>query len=155
MSLRLPCLAGLLCLLLAGAPPAAAQQAGGAVYKCIGRNGVVAYTDRPCDQLQMASAMGAPGAAQAGALRIHCSRTLQELMSQLAYALQTRDPNRIAELYDWAGVSSRTGYAVMNRLERLRSRINDPKVASSLMPRMPPWPTWPQWPATCSPTRAA
>lgn len=141
MQIRLSCLVAVSCLLLADPAPVAAQQSGtSSVYKCIGRNGVVAYTDRSCNELQMASAMGTPGAAQAGALRIHCSRTLQELMTQLAYALQTRDANRIAELYDWAGVSSRTGYAVMNRLAQLGERqvIGIEPVFRELAPPPPP-----------------
>lgn len=141
MWLHLPLLAALLGLLLAASSPVAAQQSGtSSVYKCISGRGVVAYTDRPCEELQMAPAMGKPGAAQAGALHIHCSRTLQELMSQMSYALQTRDPNRIAELYHWAGVSSRTGYAVMDRLARLGERqvIGIEPVFRELAPPPPP-----------------
>lgn len=104
----------LLGAMLMGVPAGHTQSA---IRKCISPSGVVGYTDGSCEELKMAPALqGERGGSTA---RIRCAVTLQSLMSQLAFAIQTQDVNRIAELYDWHGVSTRTSYGVMDRLDGL------------------------------------
>lgn len=110
------------CLLLAPlclAPRALAAD----INKCVSPSGAVTYTDRRCEDIGATAAlMRSQGGTGMPNARMHCSRNVQELMTQLSYALQTGDPNRVAELYHWTGASTRSGYGVMDRLASISGR---------------------------------
>ncbi len=100
-------------------PCAAAAQ----INKCVSPGGEVTYTDRACEALGATPAlMRNAGGAGMPASRIRCSRNLQQLATQLSFALQTGDPNRVAELYHWAGASTRGAYGAMDRLVAISAR---------------------------------
>lgn len=113
------CLLLVLLAMACWSTPAHAQ-----VRRCAGTTGEVIYTDQKCadigatDRLLHASGSGyVPSAYRGG-----CSRRLNALVSDLTNAIETRDVNRLALLYDWAGMSTRQGYAVMARLDGIAKR---------------------------------
>lgn len=101
------------------AAPAQAQ-----VRRCVGATGELIYTDRLCKEigaseraLQAPGALGTPPAYRGG-----CARRLSDLVYGVSAAIEARDVNRLALYYDWAGMSTRQGYAVMARLEGIANR---------------------------------
>ena len=51
-----------------------------------------------------------------------CAQEVDELAYQLNTALLTGDVNQVASVYHWAGMSTRSAYAVMERLAALAKR---------------------------------
>ncbi|WP_158601758.1 DUF4124 domain-containing protein [Solilutibacter pythonis] len=119
---RLPALvsAALLCLPLAACPAAQAQQ----VRRCTAADGGVVMTDQPCAAIGAAERL--PPQAGATALerpnRNGCMRDLEALSFEVAAAIDLRDANRLAGVYHWAGIDTRGGYQVMQRLETIVKR---------------------------------
>ena len=114
MSTRLP----LLLLLVLIAMPAAAQ-----VRRCTGPDGTTIFTDRQCQDLGAVERV--PHAAATAETHLYhnvCSRNLQDLVYALTAAVDSRDVNQFAGVYDWAGMSTRTGYAIMDRLQAIVQR---------------------------------
>ena len=109
-------LALLLCLPVA---PAAAQ-----VRHCTTPAGIDVYTDRRCEDLGAMAAPERPAPQPAGpaAARSGCARTLRDLAFAVQAAVDARDVNRLADSYLWTGLSTRTGYAVMDRLAAIAQR---------------------------------
>lgn len=113
-------LPGLLALIAtwACAPVAHAQ-----VRRCAGPDGTSIYTDRKCADIGAIERL--PRTTGAGAARLYrtsCSRNLQDLVYELTTAIDSRDVNRLAGVYHWVGMSSRTGYAVMRQLDAIAKR---------------------------------
>ena len=116
-----------LLLLLAGycllSPPAAHAQA--KIQRCTAMNGETVYTDKRCedigamDRLPQISA-GSTGGS--GVYRSGCSRTLSDLVYQITAAVQNKDVNRLASVYQWAGVSNASANSILNRLEAIVKR---------------------------------
>jgi hypothetical protein len=108
------------------------------VRRCAGQTGEAIYTDRNCTDIGAVDRlMRAPGAGSApSAYRGGCSRRLNELVYGLSSAIDAKDVNRLALLYDWAGMSTRQGYVVMGRLEGI---VRRPLVdILPIYPRPPP-----------------
>lgn len=106
-------------LLLAAWPGAADAQ----VRRCSTAAGGTIYTDKPCREVGAVERVQPD--ANAGASTLHrsrCHRTLQELTFELAMAIDARDPNRLAALYHWPGTGTRSGYALMERLDAIARR---------------------------------
>lgn len=108
------------------------------VHRCTTPGGESVYTDKSCsaigaiDRRPQASA-GSTGASQL--YRSSCSRTLQDLVYELTAAIDSRDVNRLAGVYDWNGMSTENAYAVMGRLDAIAQR---PLVdVLPVMPRAP------------------
>ena len=115
-STRLP----LLLMLVFIALPAAAQ-----VRRCAGPDGTTIFTDRQCQELGAVERVphaAASVSAQTHLYRNVCSRNLQDLVYALTAAVDSRDVNQFAGVYDWAGMSTRTGYAIMDRLQAIVQR---------------------------------
>ena len=93
------------------------------VHRCTAADGTEVFTDRRCidvgaiDRLPTAPATGASVLYRRG-----CSHTLQDLMLELTTAIDSRDVNRLAGVYDWTGMSSSAAYAVMDRLQNVAGR---------------------------------
>lgn len=103
--------------LLAFAGPAAAQ-----VNTCMYADGAVVYTDRACASL---GAEAAPDGARARIMpryRNACARDLPSLLVELSTAIEVGDVNQLAAYYRWTGLSTRAGYAIMDRLEAIVRR---------------------------------
>ena len=54
--------------------------------------------------------------------RTGCSRTLSDLVYQITAAVDNRDVNRLAGVYQWAGVSNAAANRVMDQLEAIVNR---------------------------------
>lgn len=75
-------------------------------------------------------ALSAPGATPASpgpgaygnAYASGCIASLREFAYELSSAVELGDVNRLAALYRWRGVSTRTGYSIMERLQVLAGR---------------------------------
>lgn len=94
------------------------------VRRCTGPSGELIYTDRECSSIGASDRLlRMPGIGHAGsAYRGGCSRQLSDLVHGLTAAIGAGDVNRLALFYDWAGMSTRQGYAVMGRLEGIAGR---------------------------------
>lgn len=134
--------AALLATALLPSPRSEASSAMG-IQKCSGPNGDPAYTDAACSQLGAEQDLmpeellvrlardeaqyGPAGDPGQGGLSLAtgrrpvaqgCARSARQLVADLAGSMTLDDVNRIAESFDWAGMSTREGHA---RLEGLRA----------------------------------
>jgi len=139
-SLRATFLTGLLlpgcAVALAGAIPATTAHA--EVHRCTTPDGGSVYTDKRCGDIGAIDRLPQTQPGPAGASRLYrssCSRTLQDLVYELTSAIDSRDVNRLAGVYDWAGMSSTRANDVMDRLDAIAQR---PLVdVMPVMPRAP------------------
>lgn len=110
---------GLLLLCLAWLTPAQAQ-----VRHCVAADGTQIFTDRTCEEL--GARKSTPQASNSRNARYSrrsvCPSSVQDLAYALEKAVQSRDANKIAGLYDWAGMSTSSAYQVMTRLQQTASR---------------------------------
>jgi hypothetical protein len=140
-------LAVMLVLLLSAAPAAAPVQATTAIQRCASADGTMVYTDTACSALG-ATNVAIPGALLTRIAREEarfassaddeattpaampsspgrrppasgCARTPTQLAMDLRSSLVLGDVNRVAESYDWRGMSSADGRRIMDRLQRL------------------------------------
>src|SRR3546814_14220417 len=61
-----------------------------------------------------------------------CSRSLRDLVFEVTAAIDSRDVNRLAAVYNWTGMSNRNGYAVLGRLDVIANR--PPLDVSAVLP---------------------
>ena len=108
---------------LAGAIPATTAHA--EVHRCTAPSGESIYTDKSCSAIGAIDRRPQSVAGPAGASRLYrssCSRTLQDLVYELTSAIDSRDVNRLAGLYDWAGMGTANANRVMNQLQAIARR---------------------------------
>jgi hypothetical protein len=116
---RLPGFRLLLPLLLLAACASAHAQ----VRRCTASNGATVFTDRRCQDVGAVERLPQASAASGARLyRSSCSRNLQDLVYELTTAIDSRDVNRLAGIYQWTGTSTSTGYALMQRLDAIAQR---------------------------------
>jgi len=110
----------LACLLAAALPGhARAQQ----VQRCVGADGQAVYTDRRCDDIGAVARLPPAAAAEGPRLfRGGCPRVLSQLVGEIGAAIQGRDVNRLASVYDWSGVSNASASRLLDRLEAMVDR---------------------------------
>ena len=107
------------CLPLAAWPGATQAQ----VRRCTTAAGNTVYTDKACRDIGAVERVPRDDDTHAASLhRRQCSRTLQDLTFELTMAIDGRDANRLAALYHWPGMSTRSGYALMERLDAIAQR---------------------------------
>ena len=92
------------------------------VRRCAGAGGETIYTDRTCAEIGATDRLLRSSGHVPTAYRGGCARRLSELVYGLSGAIEARDVNRLALYYDWAGMSTRQGYAVMARLDGIARR---------------------------------
>src|SRR5688500_16767744 len=111
--------AGLLFAVSAWPRPASAQ-----VRRCTAADGSAIFTDRKCADIGATERL--PRAAgNAGGLRLYrrgCARNLQDLVYEMTTAIDAHDPNRLAGVYHWVGVSSMGAVGIMTRLDGIVRR---------------------------------
>ncbi|HLM53874.1 MAG TPA: hypothetical protein VK325_09875 [Pseudoxanthomonas sp.] len=84
------------------------------------------YTDKRCEDIGATDRL--PAAVPSGGIggpRLHrdaCSRTLSHLVQQIAGAVNARDVNRLASVYQWNGVSDAGASRILDQLEAVVSR---------------------------------
>lgn len=105
------------------AAPDGVPQAQAQVRRCTTADGGTVFTDRLCSEVDAEERIprDEPGATPRP-YRGGCARTLQDLIYQVSSAIDARDANRLATTYHWAGMSTRTGYAVIGQLDRIVQR---------------------------------
>ncbi|KAF1686065.1 hypothetical protein B1992_09715 [Pseudoxanthomonas broegbernensis] len=99
--------------------------AAGPVQRCVTDEGRTLYTDRRCADLGAVDRVPPPRgtAATDGRLqRIGCARTLGALAGEVGAAVRAGDVNRLAGVYDWAGVSNASASRILDRLEAVVAR---------------------------------
>ncbi|WP_237056405.1 hypothetical protein [Marilutibacter chinensis] len=111
-------------LLAVGALLALPAPAAGQIRRCTAADGTSVFTDRRCEDVDSVSRRPDAGAStgRSGLYRPRCMRSIDELVFELGLAFDSQDANRLAGLYHWAGMSSSSGYAVIERLDRLVHR---------------------------------
>ena len=106
---------------LYGAAPAFAQK----VQRCTTMSGETVYTDKRCedvgamDRLPQITSGSTSGT---GLYRGGCSRTLSDLVYQITAAVENKDVNRLASVYQWAGVSNEAANSILDKLEAIVDR---------------------------------
>lgn len=111
----------LLLLLACLAPP---RMASAQVRHCIAADGSRLYTERRCADLGAADELRLPalGTPAAHSRRPLCAHSVQDLAYALEEAIRSGDANRIAGLYDWAGMGTANANRVMNQLQAIAKR---------------------------------
>ena len=95
------------------------------------------YTDKRCEDIGATDRLPAAAPSGSGG-RLHrdaCSRTLTDLVRQIADAVNARDVNRLAGVYQWNGVSDAGASRILDRLEAV---VSPPLV--DIVPVRPPPP---------------
>lgn len=92
------------------------------VRRCALPDGNTVFTDRRCEALGGTERPAAFAQPQLRTYRPACPRTLRDLAFELSSSIDARDVNRLAGIYDWTGMSTRQGYAVMSRLQAIVDR---------------------------------
>ena len=103
--------------------PAHAQK----VQRCTTLSGEKVYSDKPCEDIgamdRLPSLSGDPSTRGSSSLyRGGCSRTLSDLVYQISAAVEARDVNRLASVYQWSGISNESANRILDRLEAVVSR---------------------------------
>lgn len=111
----------LLGVLIACIPFAAFAQK---VQRCSTMGGDTVYTDKRCEDIGAMDRLPrvAPPAGGSSQYRSGCSRTLSDLIYQITAAIDNRDVNRLASIYQWTGVSNASANTILNRLEAIVER---------------------------------
>lgn len=129
-------LASLLSIGLLAAPRTAHAQK---VQRCTTMSGETVYTDKRCedigamDRLPQVTSGSTSGT---GLYRGGCSRTLSDLVYQITSAVENKDVNRLASVYQWTGVSNT---AANNILDKLQAIVDRPLVdIVPVRPQPPP-----------------
>jgi len=102
-----------------------AANVGAEVRRCTAPGGESVYTDKRCEDIGAMDRLPRASAGPAGASRLYrssCSRTLQDLVYELTAAIDSRDVNRLAGVYDWNGMSTQTAYGIMGKLDAIAQR---------------------------------
>ncbi len=108
----------LLPALLAGAA-AVPMSVQAQVRRCVGPDGGTVYTDRACSAVGASNSLAERPRGQAPAYRGGCQRQLRGLIQEMSHAIHSGDTNRLVTLYHWRGMSQRSGYQVLDRLDAI------------------------------------
>jgi hypothetical protein len=113
--------AALLLLLACLAP---LREASAQVRHCVTADGTRLYTDQRCADLGAVEELRVPAldTPAVSHRRPVCARSVRDLAYALEEAIRSGDANRIAGLYDWAGMGTTNASRVMNRLQDIAGR---------------------------------
>ncbi len=101
--------------------PARAQK----VERCTTMSGETVYTDKHCEDVGAMDRLpdiNTSVSAGSALYRSGCSRTLSDLVYQITAAIENKDVNRLASVYQWSGVSNASANNILNRLEAVVKR---------------------------------
>lgn len=122
--LRHPAPTGALLLALAATTTLTAP-ADGQIRRCTAADGGTVYTDRSCGSMgAVESRLRIDDGTAAGTPRYRggCARRLDDLVFEVGAAIDAGDTNRLARSYHWTGLSTRSGYEVIDRLDAIAQR---------------------------------
>ena len=95
------------------------------IRRCVADNGTLIYTDRSCADVDAIERPGQANGGRAVSARGRmpgCMRNVRDLLYELTAAIDNRDVNQLAGVYDWAGMSSRGAYRIMAHLAVIADR---------------------------------
>ncbi|RNF85957.1 hypothetical protein [Montanilutibacter psychrotolerans] len=94
------------------------------VRRCVGADGSVVFTDRRCADVGGVERRPHTGSTLSAkrAYRGGCARNLNDLVHEVTSAIDARDGTRLAGVYHWAGMSGRTAYTILERLNTIANR---------------------------------
>ncbi|ODU47803.1 MAG: hypothetical protein ABS98_12335 [Lysobacteraceae bacterium SCN 69-48] len=100
------------------------REASAQVRHCVTPDGTRLYTDRRCADMGAVDELRLPAleTSAVSSRRPVCARSVQDLAYALEDAIRSGDANRIAGLYDWAGMGTANANRVMNRLQDIAGR---------------------------------
>ena len=95
------------------------------VQRCSTMDGNTVYTDKNCEDVGAMDRLprvtsGTSGSS--GIYRAGCARTLSDLVYQITAAIENKDVNRLASLYQWNGISNASANRILNKLEAIVDR---------------------------------
>lgn len=98
--------------------------AGAQVRRCTGGDGALVYTDRKCEDIGAIERLASGSVSGLYGTHVYrgCSRSVQDLAYSLSSAIQSGDVNALAGVYDFSGVSTSSGYQMMDRLALITKR---------------------------------
>ena len=96
------------------------------VQRCATMSGETVYTDKRCEDIGAMDRLPqvTPGSSSGsgGIYRAGCSRTLSDLVYQITAAVENKDVNRLASVYQWTDVSNATANRILDRLQAVVDR---------------------------------
>ena len=113
----------LVSLLSIGLPRTAHAQA---VQRCTTMSGETVYTDKRCEDIGAMDRLPqvTPGSSSGsgGIYRAGCSRTLSDLVYQITAAVENKDVNRLASVYQWTDISNAAANSILDKLQAVVDR---------------------------------
>lgn len=92
------------------------------VRHCVTADGRSVFTDRECHLIGATEQPGTP--ADRRTLRpAGCARTVQELSFELTMAIDAHDTHRLANVYHWTGMTTRSAHEAWQRLDAIAQRF--------------------------------
>ncbi|WP_188310292.1 DUF4124 domain-containing protein [Arenimonas fontis] len=124
------------CLLPLGMPSSGTAPAAAAdgVHRCLDPRGQPVYSDQPCEHLGALPRVRPGAGMDADIGKVgppECARSPERLLEGVRAALETRDVNRLASYYHWAGTSAGGARFLMDELEAL---VRRPMMALDWLP---------------------
>ncbi|MEO6518578.1 MAG: hypothetical protein ABIO17_06250 [Pseudoxanthomonas sp.] len=107
---------------MAWVPSAAVAQK---VQRCSTMDGNTVYTDKSCEDIGAMDRLPRVTAGTSGSggiYRAGCARTLSDLVYQITAAVENKDVNRLASVYQWNGISNASANRILNKLETIVDR---------------------------------
>ncbi len=95
------------------------------VQRCTTMSGETVYTDKHCEDVGAMDRLPqiTPGSTSGtGLYRSGCSRTLSDLVYQITAAVENKDVNRLASVYQWTGVSNVAANSILDKLQAVVDR---------------------------------
>lgn len=114
---------GLLLLTWLTMSAAGADSVGSGIYRCVGEDNVLIFTDRACSMLgakERKAEIDRPAAFIPGQ---DCSRRIDTLQTRVRVALESGDVNQLAGLYHWLDATIHTVDILMPELQVVSGRL--------------------------------
>lgn len=92
------------------------------VHHCVTADGRSVFTDRECGQLGATERPPGTPVDRRTLRPARCARTVHELSFELAMAIDARDTDRLADLYHWTGMTTRSAHEAWQRLDAIAQR---------------------------------
>lgn len=130
------------------------QPAQAEVRHCVTADGQSVFTDRECHRIGATEqAPRTPGGPARVVQPATCARSVQELAFEITMAIDAQDTNRLANVFHWAGMSSREAFAAWQRLDTIAKRpLADIVPVEPQLPSAPPVPASQASPAPAKPS---
>ena len=89
-------------------------------------SGETVYTDKRCEDIgamdRLPEVAHGSSSGSGGIYRAGCSRTLSDLVYQITAAVENKDVNRLASVYQWTDVSNAAANSILDRLQAIVDR---------------------------------